>query len=343
MKRASTPITRTRRSDGLTDLSRGSTKTAVKVVRKRPPRIVLVVACSQRKREPVPFDLHLSSIDAALDERAVQWRRRLDEVAAVRHCAQELYTGDHWHATCAAYNLAQRYSSRAELWVISAGYGLITSSKLIKPYGATFASGSADSVWRGPMEGDRQSRLQGWWQALPHDAILPDLLKGDGTIVIAAGALYLEALDSELSTALRNDPSGERISIVSAGSRGNGALLPVNGQFRATAGGTDAALNARMLALLAADASVHHFRRSAMTSVLMRLASHLPMTTRRVGKAVTNDEVARRIIAIRRRLPTASRTQALREVRRAGIACEQSRFASIWDSTAGDQGDCSAS
>ena len=157
MKRASTPTTRTPRSSGLTDLSRDGGRTQVKAVRKRPPRVALVVACSQRKRTRPPSELRLSSIDAAPDERAVQWSRRIHEVEAAQHRAQDLYVGDHWRAACEAYRLAQQYSSRAELWVVSAGYGLIPSSKTIKPYSATFATGSADSVWRGPADGDRQA------------------------------------------------------------------------------------------------------------------------------------------------------------------------------------------
>src|SRR5258708_40035947 len=93
------------------------------------------------------------------------------------------------------------------------------------------------------------------WQALSHDAILPDLLHGGGTIVIAAGAAYLGALEPDLATALSYDRSGEHVSVISAGSRGNSALLPVTGQFRAFAGGTDAAVNARVLGLLAAQAA----------------------------------------------------------------------------------------
>ena len=46
----------------------------------------------------------------------------------------------------------------------------------------------------------------------------------------------------------------ECVSVISAGTRGNEALLPVTGQFRAAVGGTDSALNARTLTLLAATA-----------------------------------------------------------------------------------------
>src|SRR6266516_150099 len=131
MKRASTATTRTLRSSGLTELRRDSARAPVTAVRKRPPRVALVVACSQRKCTRPPEELRLSSIEAAPDERAVHWSRRIHEVDAANHRAQDLYVGDHWRAACEAYRLAQLYSSRAELWVVSAGYGLITSSKTI--------------------------------------------------------------------------------------------------------------------------------------------------------------------------------------------------------------------
>jgi hypothetical protein len=240
--------------------------------------------------------------------------------------------GDHWHAACDAYRVAKRHSNRSELWVISAGYGLTSSSKPIKSYSATFASGSVDSVWRGSSEGNRRECLQQWWRTLPHDAGLPDLLdRGDGVVVVAAGEAYLAALAADLADLLKHDASGDRVSVLSAGMRGNGALLPVSGQFRAAVGGTDAALNARVLALLAAEAPNHGFRRSGMTATLARWALNLPTRDRRVGKSVSDEEVVRRILTIRDGLPSISRTQALREFRRAGVACEQSRFASIWE------------
>src|SRR5437868_2723373 len=120
MKRASTTTTRTLRSSGLTELRHDSARPQSKAVRRRPPRIALVVACSQRKCTRPPIELRLSSIDAAPEERAVQWIRRINEVEAACHRALELYVGDHWRAACDAYRLAHQYSSRAELWVVSA-------------------------------------------------------------------------------------------------------------------------------------------------------------------------------------------------------------------------------
>jgi hypothetical protein len=213
---------------------------------------------------------------------------------------------------------------------MSAGYGLIPGWKSLKSYGATFATGSADTIWRGPEEGDRSGQLRAWWESLPHEETLADLLKGGGAIVITAGATYIDVLGADIATAVENDTSGERISVVSAGSRRAEALLPVTGQLRAALGGTDASINARILRLLASNAPAHHFRYSAMSETLNRLASRAPATDRRKGKPRTDDQIVDWINRVRRRQPTISRTQALRHFRGAKLACEQSRFASLW-------------
>ena len=242
--------------------------------------------------------------------------------------------GDHWKAALQAYELASRYSSRTELWIISAGYGLIPASSQIKSYGATFASGSADSVWRGARDGDRDTCLRQWWGLVGCGPVLADLVRsrGNGTVVVAAGAAYLTAVSADLDTAIAQDSSRERVSVVSAGARGNGARLPVSGLFREALGGTDSSLNARLLARLAADAPTHGFRRTAMETFLNGIAQDLAPNPRVRGRPATDTEVLTEIEITRARDPSISRTEALRILRRSGIACEQSRYASLWAS-----------
>jgi hypothetical protein len=168
---------------------------------------VLVAACSQRKRVAAEAELSLSSIAFASDNRVGEWRRRLASVPAPRHSAQDTYAGDHWHAVLDAYRLASRYSGGTELWVISAGYGLIPSDTKIKAYSATFAAGNPDSVWRGRSDGDRVEGLQTWWRRLAHKAALEDLLPiRGGAMLIAAGAAYLTALDGDIEGLLAAVP-----------------------------------------------------------------------------------------------------------------------------------------
>jgi hypothetical protein len=265
-----------------------------------------------------------------------EWARRLSRVEAPRLHAEEMYSGDHWHAAMEALRLTQKHTGAAELWVISAGYGLISGSKLVKSYSATFADGSPDSVWRGLSEGHRQKQLQDWWRALPHEVTLAELLERRGQrVVIAAGAAYVSALGEDLAALLQQPEITDRLSIISAGTHHNGFVLPVTGAFRAAVGGTDAAINARVLALLAADASNHGFNHRAMESVLRRIAKKLPTRRRTSGERATDREISREIRTMRRGRPWISRTAALRELRARGVACEQGRFASLWARVAG--------
>jgi hypothetical protein len=275
----------------------------------------------------------LASIEGTADERVREWRRRLARVPAPRLAAGQTYVGDHWRAVLEAYEPAHAYSTRVELWAISAGYGLIRYDKQIKPYSATFAAGDRDSVWRGASDGGRVERLQSWWRQLNHEAAIEELLpRSNGALVIAAGAAYLTAVEADLegvSTAAVNE---ETVSVISAGARGNGTLLPVSGKLRGVVGGTDSALNARTLRLLAATAVEHEFRHSEMKRVLKRVTRYAKPTVRQPGLAASDAAIGKEIRTRRRADPGLSRTRALREIRADGIACEQDRFAAIWTS-----------
>src|SRR5262245_35624916 len=100
MKRASMHTTPTPRSTGLADLTRNDVRPRAAGVRKRPPRIVFVIACSHRKRTPPPPELRLSSVNARPDKRAIEWARRIREVQVAEDPAHELYLGDHWRSAC---------------------------------------------------------------------------------------------------------------------------------------------------------------------------------------------------------------------------------------------------
>jgi hypothetical protein len=186
------------------------------------------------------------------------------------------------------------------------------------------------------MDGDRRVTLTTWWHALPHDATIADLLDDDGNIVIAAGAPYLMPLTTDLSTALGRDRSDDRISVISAGSQADSPVLPVTGGFRTVLGGTYAALNARLLRLLAAHASTHKWSRSAMEASLRRIDDSIPRVVVPVRQSTTDDEIAIHLNAMRQQDPQMSRTGGLRRLRALGVACEQSRFKAIWEGTTSD-------
>lgn len=315
----------------------GTTATRKVGTRRRPPKISLVVACSERKRIPANPELQLRSVGGYPKDRVVEWRERLDTVDARLEIAETLYAGPHWYWAREAHRLTLQFSNRAELWIASAGYGLIPAGEMVKPYGATFAPGALDSVWRGHEDGERVACLAGWWRSIGRRGSLADLVaKNQGVLVFAAGAAYVEAAEDDLRDAVGRDRSSERVTVISAGSRDTTALVPVDVRMRRVVGGTNSALNARVLAWLASQAEAHRFERSAMAAILDRVQANLPTLCRPTRDAVTDASVAAEIRRIRRTSPGISRTRALGEFRARGLACEQRRFASIWMSVSAD-------
>ncbi|HBM2606717.1 hypothetical protein K9J15_24380 [Enterobacter cloacae] len=148
----------------------------------------LIVTCTRRKTVPAG--------DAVFpDERDVErayglWLERLAQArrGSPSMTAGELYTGQHWSRAAAA---AKR--TGAELWVISAGLGLLHVSDAVVPYEATFSSMpfSHSRLWESltacPPAERRYASLRALMQARPDDRF-----------VVAASPVYLRAVEADL-------------------------------------------------------------------------------------------------------------------------------------------------
>ncbi|MDN2648135.1 hypothetical protein OB909_22725 [Klebsiella pneumoniae] len=74
---------------------------------------------------------------------------------------EKLYKGGHWSTAMSIYD-----AQPIELWVLSAGFGLLKHGDAIVPYQATFATGHKDSI---PLFSDKygkKSFYQEWWGKL---------------------------------------------------------------------------------------------------------------------------------------------------------------------------------
>lgn len=148
----------------------------------------LIVTCTRRKTVPAgdavfPYEHDAGNAYEVWLERLARAR---NDGAAIT--AGELYTGQHWSRAAAA---AKR--TGAELWVISAGLGLLHVSDPVVPYEATFSSMpfSHSRLWESltacPPAERRYASLRTLMQSRPDDRF-----------VVAASPVYLRAVDSDL-------------------------------------------------------------------------------------------------------------------------------------------------
>ncbi len=310
-----------------------------------PGRVQLVVACANRKTQPVPGSLRLRHVvDASSAGRAAQWIDQLERSTEPTLPARQLYAGEHWQVVRGLEPTAAAAGLDASLWVCSAGYGLVSADAPLRPYAATFATGHADSVSADPRNRPRWwASLADWKGPVPSaPRTLRDLARSQPRTVflVALSSTYLAACADDLLGLADELASPEHLTIISTGTRSSGPLArhlaPATAQLQPMLGGTRQSLNARILAYLLreqAAALTHTYIQRVLGGLL---AAAPPLA--RYERAPRTDHQVR--MFIRRRLtsePEVTASRLLREFREFGYACEQGRFAALYRAVCEDR------
>lgn len=300
---------------------------------RRTKRLRVVVTCSHRKSTTVPDALRLRVLNHLTPSaRTKTWVRRLSHNSAPTVSAVRLYAGEHWEVARQLCD-ADAGGIPVELWVCSAGYGLIPADAELLPYSATFSADSPDTIPDGNAGAARWwAALQNWDGPAAAPRSLAALVEDDPSsrVIVALSAPYVQACRLDLINAAAAARPGQ-FSVVSAGTKGDADLapylLPVDARMQHVVGGTRQALNVRAVShLLAAGVTSH----ADMEATLHALLAEQPPIPRYERRRASDAEVR---TFIRRRLradDTATHSRLLREFRSADRACEQSRFAALF-------------
>jgi hypothetical protein len=297
-------------------------------------RIDVVVTCSHRKTRPVPLSLQLRSLpEGRTTTRARQWIDRLTGAPVASVPARTLYAGAHWDI---ARRLPDRVAppSAVTLWVSSAGYGLIPAEAPIRPYSATFTPTDPDGIQGGPAD------AAAWWAevakwsgpaAAPRSLAQLAAREATTRLLLVLSAPYLAACRADVLAAAEALGDRGQLSIISAGTKTDAHLaewmLPVDARLEHALGGTRQTVNIRAADHLLATGAHSH---TAMRAQLSRLLADQP-PPRRYDRTPMTDQQVRSFI--RDRLSEnskATHTRLLRDLRAAGWACEQDRFAELF-------------
>lgn len=300
----------------------------------------LVVSCTNRKRHGTAPGLAAHQLAGSdVQTRLRTWRERLKTVQAEKYPAEELYMGEHWSVVRNIPPEANDRGWNVRLWICSAGYGLIQPGTRIHSYQAAFTPGAIDSV---APEG--RGAAQSWWKgvcsyAIPDEQDIPRslaalALKYPRTpLIVALSADYLNAVEEDLRAVLDQAYFERYLSIISCGTRSQhhhwkNHLLPCNGGFSASLGGTLTSLNARVARFLFGfkahiEPTVDHW-----TALVRSIENRTVAPKSRTPQS--DAEVSRFIRAALRKTPPASKTKLLEELRASGKACEQKRFGELY-------------
>ena len=243
--------------------------------------------------------------------------------------------GDHWSVVRSI--AASRVSSEINIWIASAGYGLISPRSRVVSYAATLSKGHADSV----ASSSAERRL--WWDALTTSPIqLPT--KGPRSIeqvaakyatsplIVAASPEYIDAMTHDIIAASERLATQDLLSVLcrrgAAPAELQSFIIPVKADLASELGGALTSLNARVIRWLVSFGTAK-LTRSTVRRYVGQLAKRcVPRDTPKRIK-LTDAEV-RLLIKAEQEEFHRSRSALLRVIRQKGYAVEQARFAQIY-------------
>jgi hypothetical protein len=303
-----------------------------------------IVSCTNRKRFEASPETSVHGVGGEnLAARLKLWKRNLRSATAGEHRADDVYMGDHWSVVRTIPSEARASGLSVQVWICSAGYGLIRPETPIKAYRATFTRGEDDYIASGLIEDERT--LNRWWDGVcsyrfaTHTNV-PRTLSGIADafprtpIVVALSADYLKAVADDLAEVLVRPYFRDHLSIVSCGTPQPHAiwkhhLLPCNASLAGGLGGALTSLNARVARRLFQSLDKAELTVESLT----KLADSIDRTaggSTPSGIPRSDNDVACFIRVHLAKFPSTSKTRLLQEFRGKGLACEQQRFGTIY-------------
>jgi len=306
----------------------------------------IIASCTDRKRAPVPLELHLRELrEQEPESRVRRWWRNLWEHSHPTQPARDLYAGDHWRVVKELPTLAAEARFHPRLWVASAGYGLIPADAPLRPYSATFARGHADSIVSKADSRPTRDVVRQWWLSLAREPgpapgeprLVQDLARASphARFLVVASPAYIAALEEDLALAARALRHPEHLLVIStpvAASRGVLApqWVPSNARLQSEFGGALSSLHARIARDVLVRARKEEGEGAGMDAPSVQgyyeRLIHRSAPQKRFERTQMTDDEVMQFIARESRTERFSWSATLRRLRDSGRACEQQRF-----------------
>lgn len=190
----------------------------------------LIVTCVAQKTVRKSVSILDSSIDSgSLEEVFAQWQSKLNSTDLQKKSAIDLYNSGLWGTYLDSWGVVNGRVKDANLWVLSAGHGLINANEKIVPYDVTFQDPRNDvpsilgKIEYNTASDARKKVLQGWWKKLSerkgeYSNSLTRLFSGftsEDYALVVLGKDYLDAVFSDLKEGITASPYSGNIAVIS--------------------------------------------------------------------------------------------------------------------------------
>ena len=256
--------------------------------------------------------------------------------------ARSLYTGVGWgHALCAQKLLGQE----CELWIVSAGFGLLSGDDRVPSYAATFAAEENRVADRLIGFKASSSAHAAWWRNTNcargrTEAPLQSTFAGYDRVIVALSAPYLMALRADLENLART-LGPDKLWLVAVGAEAQRlapelfeCVVPLRSEVERLVASPRATLNLRALVWwLEEIIPTTGWDKAAQNREIQSRLCALQPKTATVKRSLSDEEVKGWIQEHQQdetgKSVRGGKTGLLRLLRESGLACEQNRFSRL--------------
>lgn len=304
--------------------------------------VCFYTSCTMTKSLPTSALLSVSSLSRNADEkRAEQWHSRIDAWHGDRRRAMELYCGGCWSVV---RSITERKAGDGfRSFVVSAGYGLVSTEAFLAPYAATFALGQEDSV---AVEKGKVGPIENvaWWNQLCNwrpvgvtgvRSIYAAVKKWPHRVhLFALSPYYLDAISEDLARARQELANPQNLIVISAGKKRHGELnsnvLSAPAHLQTLLGGSLVSLNVRLAAKVFNSIPAAQLCLDEVREFMASLSAQARPRDIPKRALMTDSEVVRFIKKSSKSTDARSYTTLLRSLRKSGRACEMKRFRELF-------------
>lgn len=304
-------------------------------------KIILITTCTNGKNSDSKTILSLSQFSSGRTPSNVlinSWCNALNNAISTSATvsAENLYKGGHW---ATAKTILKEYP--VDLWVLSAGLGLIHHKDKVIPYKATFAVGYEESIPSYSHEFIGKSFHRTWWKEISerscfkshHPTSITELMKKNSKdfYVICGSPDYINAIELDVINGLEYLVNAKKQLLIITSKKINDRL----GEYLFETNKKMAQwlkCNLLMLNISMAKYIIHelvHNKSDDLNNISQHVSDQLidlPEVEIKKGIRRSLEDVNQFILKIIHQEPSISATQALRTFRDAGNSFEEKRF-----------------
>ena len=131
-------------------------------------RVLILSTCSSLKRFPIDSECKLDGYKGEPYDLVLNnWLETIQDLTKKKFPAEDLYIGSNWKEVLSCAKTASSVGFIPQLWVVSAGWGLIPANFKITPYAASFSEGeSSIHNLKWSQEFNSKQRSRSWWQTI---------------------------------------------------------------------------------------------------------------------------------------------------------------------------------